>query len=318
MRPTRPIIDDSASGVFVVETKAEQKVVVVGIGNVGGKIVLSLLAAGVSPEQIVIIDFDTIESHNIANQLNGCMLGIAKVDGLKSTVRHLYGDNVGNAIIAYQCALGEDHEEFPLAAQQYLVDGSIVILAIDSPRGMRNIYNNVLRHATPDILCAANFSKIYRDDNGNEASGKITVMPDKVYFRKFCESFASSALEISREDTTPACKQPNCSLPGELASALLVQRLMMFLRYRNRTLPASITNNVTALSCATGIVFEESEFIDENEDAWTNYTPVEPTVDYICSVRFDLANPFNISEERIVKSTETTELPNFETETKEI
>lgn len=318
MRPTRPTIDDSASGVFVVETKENQRVVVVGVGNVGGKVVLSLLAAGVPPEQIVIIDFDTIESHNVANQLNGHMLGIAKVDGLKSTIRYLYGADVANSVIAYQCALGEDHEEFPLAAQQYLVDGSIVILAIDSPKGMRNIYNNVLRHATPDIVCAANFSKIYRDDNGNEASGKITVMPDKVYFRKFCESFANSALEISREDTTPACKQPNCSLPGELASALLVQRLMMFLRYRNRTLPASITNNVTALSCATGIVFEESEFIDENEDAWTNYTPVEPTVDYICSVRFDLANPFNISEERIVKSTETTELPNFETETKEI
>jgi hypothetical protein len=74
----------------------------------------------------------------------------------------------------------------------------------------------------------------------------------------------------------------------------------------------------TALTGATGIVFEESEFIDENGDDWTNYTPVEPAVDYICSVRFDLANPFNMSEERIVKSTETTELPNFETETKEI
>lgn len=317
MRPTRPIIDDSASGVFVVETKENQRVVVVGVGNVGGKVVLSLLAAGVPPEQIVIVDFDTIESHNVANQLNGHMLGIAKVDGLKSTVRHLYGDNVGNAIIAYQCALGEDHEEFPLAAQQYLVDGSIVILAIDSPRGMRNIYNNVFRHATPDIVCAANFSKIRRDDNGNNASGKITIMPDKVYLRKFCESFANSALEVSSPDT-PACHLLNCSIPGEWASVLLVQRLMMLLRYRNQTLPASITNNVTALSCATGIVFEESEFIDENEDAWTNYTPVEPTVDYICSVRFDLANPFNISEERIVKSTETTELPNFETETKEI
>ena len=77
MRPTRPTIDDSASGVFVVETKENQRVVVVGVGNVGGKVVLSLLAAGVPPSQIIIIDFDTIESHNIANQLNGCMLGIA-------------------------------------------------------------------------------------------------------------------------------------------------------------------------------------------------------------------------------------------------
>mgnify|MGYP002359529785 FL=1 len=308
MRPTKTLIDDSASGVFVVETREGQKVVVVGIGNVGGKIVLSLLAAGVPPGQIVIIDFDTIESHNIANQLNGCLLGIAKVDGLKSTVRHLYGDAAADAILTYQNALGEDNEDFPLDAQRDLVQDSILILAIDSPKGMKNIYNNVLLHATPDIVCAANFSKIYRDDNGNDASGKITLMPDKIYFRKFCESFANSALEISREDTTPACKQPNCSLPGELASALLVQRLMMFLRHRAKTLPASITNNTVDLTGTTGIVFEESEFIDENEDAWTNYTPVEPAVDYICSVRFDLANPFSMSEERIVKNAETTEL----------
>lgn len=301
------LIDDSASGVFVVETKQEQKVIVVGVGNVGGKIVLSLLAAGVPPNQIVIIDFDTIESHNIANQLNGCMLGIAKVDGLLSTVRHLYGNDVANSITAYQNALGEDDESFPLGAQQDLIQGSILILAIDSPNGMKNIYNNVLLYATPDIVCAANFSKIYRDDNGNDASGKITLMPDKVYLRKFCESFANSALEISREDTTPACKQPNCSLPGELASALLVQRLMMFLRYRNKTLPASITSNVKALTEATGIVYEESVIMYENNE-YTNYVPVEPAADYICSVRFDLANPFSMSGEHIVKSVETTEL----------
>lgn len=308
MRPTRSLIDDSASGVFVIETKPGQKVVVVGVGNVGGKIVLSLLAAGVPPNQIAIIDFDTIESHNVANQLNGCVLGIAKVDGLRSTVRHLYGDDVANAILTYQNALGEEDESFPLDAQRDLVQDSILILAIDSPNGMKNIYNNVLLHATPDIVCAANFSKIYRDDNGNNAVGKITLMPDKIYYRAFCKSFADSALEISREDTIPACKQPNCSLPGELASALLVQRLMMFLRYRTGTLPASITNDVDALTGATGIVYEETEFIDENGDDWVNYIPVKPAVDYICSVRFDLANPFSISGERIIKNSETTEL----------
>ena len=316
MRQTRARIDDSASGVFVVETREGQKVVVVGVGNVGGKIVLSLLAAGVPPGQIIIIDFDTIESHNIANQLNGCMLGIAKVDGLKSTVRHLYNDDVANSVIAYQCALGEDHEEFPLDAQQDLVEGAIVILAIDSPKGMRNIYNNVFRHATPDIVCAANFSKIRRDDNGNNASGKITIMPDKVYLRKFCESFANSALEVSSPDT-PACHLLNCSIPGEWASVLLVQRLMMLLRYRNQTLPASITSNVTALTQATGIVYEESTIVYENNE-YTNYVPVEVERDYICSVRFDLANPFSMSQERIFKSNETTELLNYETETKEI
>lgn len=69
-------------GIFNPATIENKKILVVGCGAIGSKIVVELIKLGL--EDITVYDFDKVESHNIANQaFNVDDIGKYKVDAIK-------------------------------------------------------------------------------------------------------------------------------------------------------------------------------------------------------------------------------------------
>lgn len=69
-------------GIFNASNFEDKKILVVGCGAIGSKIVTSLIKLGL--ENITVYDFDKVEAHNIANQdFNINQIGMSKVNAIK-------------------------------------------------------------------------------------------------------------------------------------------------------------------------------------------------------------------------------------------
>ncbi|MFA7142581.1 MAG: ThiF family adenylyltransferase [Candidatus Dojkabacteria bacterium] len=69
-------------GIFNASNFEDKKILVIGCGAIGSKIVTSLIKLGL--ENITVYDHDKVESHNIANQdFNINQIGMSKVNAIK-------------------------------------------------------------------------------------------------------------------------------------------------------------------------------------------------------------------------------------------
>ena len=117
-------------GVFSPEEFGDKLIDVIGAGAVGSRIVLSLAKLGI--KNIRVWDFDTIEEHNIANQLYGNdQIGLHKVTALHDLVLK----NTGTEIQV--CAEKVD-------GSQKL--GDIVFLNPDTMASRKEIWEKALRY----------------------------------------------------------------------------------------------------------------------------------------------------------------------------
>ena len=79
--------------VFSPQRFGDKEINVIGAGATGSKLVMELAKLGC--ENIHVWDFDTIESHNIANQLFGNQhIGMPKVEALQSIVKEYTGTEI--------------------------------------------------------------------------------------------------------------------------------------------------------------------------------------------------------------------------------
>ena len=272
------LVDSAANGVFAIEVDIlhnlnVERIVVVGMGNIGSRIALMLLQSGLPPSMLTIIDGDTVESHNVSNQLCGKRLGVAKVEGFRSVVAGLLGIETAEKITSYKMFLGA--EDIDLALQLAICKNSILIMAIDNTACAMPLYNNIIRDV-PSIymVMAANFSRYLRSNNGAGAIGAVSMMTNSGYFKAFFEDFYLSGKEVQLTDEN-ACRQPNAALPGQIVANLAVSRLINYLRRKASKLPHEISNDPRAMAITTGRYYTTS-FVDGMEEVVT--VPFEDAV----------------------------------------
>lgn len=94
--------------VFSPDAFGERRVDVIGVGATGSRIALGLSKLGV--QNIHAWDFDTVEEHNVANQLYAVAdVGLPKVDALRSLIYQQTGDSIAihNEEVTGETPLGE-------------------------------------------------------------------------------------------------------------------------------------------------------------------------------------------------------------------
>jgi len=115
--------------IFSPEKFGAKPVNVIGAGATGSKIVMELAKLGI--ENIHVWDFDTVEVHNIANQLYGNQhVGKLKVDALKEIIK----DFTGTEITTYN----EKFVDQPLFG--------VVFLLTDTMSSRKEIWENSIRY----------------------------------------------------------------------------------------------------------------------------------------------------------------------------
>ncbi len=117
-------------GVFARDAFGKKRIDVIGVGATGSRIVLSLAKLGL--ENIHVWDFDSVESHNIANQaFNQSHIGMLKVDALAAIVKEATGLKLTT------------HNERVDGSQQL---GDVVFLLTDTMSSRKEIWNKGLRY----------------------------------------------------------------------------------------------------------------------------------------------------------------------------
>ena len=103
-----------------MEKLYNSKVIVFGVGGVGGHLVEALARSGIG--HIAIVDFDTVEITNINRQLvaTHSSLGKSKVEVLKERLLDINPDIEVEAINKFY--LPENEDEFDLSKYDYVVD----------------------------------------------------------------------------------------------------------------------------------------------------------------------------------------------------
>ncbi len=263
------MIETSANGVFVIDMQLlEQQgingIVVVGMGNIGSRIALLLLQSGILASQLTLIDGDTVEPHNLANQLCGAVTGIPKVEGFKNTVAAVLGENVADKLTLKPIFLGEDNDSCMIDEQIYLLNDKLVIFAIDNTECVRVIYNEIVQYATIPMIMFANFSRILRKNNGAGGIGAVTVLPGSMYYRDFFNAFYLGGKEYKEGDEN-ACRLPNAAIVGQDVATLAVKRIVNWSRFLGDKLPNEVTVSQEAMATAVGQDFK----VDENGDITT-------------------------------------------------
>lgn len=115
--------------IFSPQRFGDTRIDVIGAGATGSSIVLFLAKLGAT--NIHVWDFDTIESHNLSNQMYGpSHIGMAKVDALYEVVQYL----TGTKIVPHNEKVTEDTD----------IPGKYVFLLVDSIAARREIADNCL------------------------------------------------------------------------------------------------------------------------------------------------------------------------------
>ncbi len=282
-------MNTSANGVFSIDVEAlkkcgvdEQKsdvderksgadgILVIGIGNIGGKIADLLLRSGLPPTMLQIVDGDTVEAHNIPNQLCGTVEGVPKVTGFKRAIATTLGRSTGEAIVSHKLFLGSD--EYPIQRQIEMCENKIIVFAIDNTECVKDIYNNIISKAENiPLIIVGNFSRFLRAKKGSGAIGAVTMLPGKGYYRSFFNNFYQNG-KLYKEEEPSACRLPNASFAGSVVANLLVGRLLNYLRSLNEQLPIEVINSPEAMAYAVG------QNLTVNEDEEVTTYPLEHSV----------------------------------------
>lgn len=122
--------------VFSPDAFGDRQVDVIGVGATGSRIVQGLCKLGV--RNIVAWDFDTVEAHNVANQIYGLEhVGMLKVEALQKIMRASTGTDI------------TVHAEAVDGSQEL---GDYVFLLTDSMKSRKQIWNGGIRYK-PSIRC---------------------------------------------------------------------------------------------------------------------------------------------------------------------
>ena len=107
-------------------------ITVVGAGGIGSFVVLTLAKMGFS--DILVIDPDTIEEHNLPNQFYRIAdIGKRKVDALREIVNDYTGTDI--SVSGYMWRKEDEID-----------NGGVVISAVDSMKSRKDIYDSVKRN----------------------------------------------------------------------------------------------------------------------------------------------------------------------------
>jgi len=113
-----------------------QKILIVGSGSIGSYTCLALSKMGA--ENITMIDFDTVEAHNIPNQFFRIEdIGKTKVEALAEEIMGL----TGTMLTCNTTKFDEKH-----VAELNKDDGAIIIAAADNMAVRKEIYDSVVKH----------------------------------------------------------------------------------------------------------------------------------------------------------------------------
>lgn len=128
------------------------KVIVFGVGGVGGYVIEALVRNGVS--NITIVDFDKVEESNINRQIIATTktIGRKKVDVMKERILDINPDAIVVAIDKFY--LPENSNEFDLKQYDYVVD------AIDTMSAKKELIRNAKLVGSPIISALGAGNKV--------------------------------------------------------------------------------------------------------------------------------------------------------------
>jgi len=123
---------------------SNSRVIVFGAGGIGSWLTLFLARTGAD---VVVVDMDTVEDHNIAGQLYGNPdVGKTKVQAIKDVVSRLCGETKVNIL----------HEEVSVDKEgrwkQVLKMGDVVCVTFDSIKAREIVYNYWFENAKEHSL----------------------------------------------------------------------------------------------------------------------------------------------------------------------
>ncbi len=128
------------------------KVIVFGVGGVGGYVIEALVRNGIS--NITIVDFDKVEESNINRQIIATTktIGRKKVDVMKERILDINPDAIVTAIDKFY--LPENSNEFDLKKYDYVID------AIDTMSAKKELIRNAKLVGSPIISALGAGNKI--------------------------------------------------------------------------------------------------------------------------------------------------------------
>lgn len=177
-------------------------VTIVGVGGIGGPTALILAKMGV--ETIDVWDHDTVEGHNVPNQLYGRRdIGALKVEALARTVEALTG-----------CRVTQQARRFEPTAPTH----PIVVLAVDTMAARREIWDAVWRRPETRLVI---------DTRMGAELGRVLVVnlanPD--HARWYQETLYSDAEAVEAPCTARAIVYTGFAIAAHVA-ALVKRRAM--------------------------------------------------------------------------------------------
>lgn len=263
-------VNTSANGVFSIDLEVMVAegitgVTVVGLGNIGSKIADLLLRSGLPPAMLRLIDGDTVEAHNISNQLCGSTVDLPKVVGFKKNVIRSMGKATAEEIETHTFFLGIDSEDYPIQRQINLCENQILIFAIDNTECTKDIYNKILSKAVNiPLIIAGNFSRFLRATKGANATGAMTMLPTNAYYKSFFKAFYEGG-RLHKDEEPSACRIPNASYAGSMVANMVVGRVINYLRFISDNLPTDVISSPEALAYAVG----QNMSVNEDEEITT-------------------------------------------------
>ena len=131
-------------GIIETEVLAGRHVAIIGLGSFGSQIALELAKAGVG--EFSLVDFDTIETHNLARHIAYLRdVGRLKTDVVEDAIM---GKNPYAVVHKYAVNINEDIA----STEEIVASADLVICATDNNRSRFALSEILVRHAKPCIF----------------------------------------------------------------------------------------------------------------------------------------------------------------------
>ena len=135
------ITDYTKQKELIEPNQTTQRVNIIGCGALGSWVAFILLKMGFN--NIYVYDFDTIEEHNIPNQLfREQQIGIPKVDALRDIYEEFFDDTTDqNRLTILNRRLDESNCQI----------GGLTLCCVDTMAGRKELYTNMFKYGNSDI-----------------------------------------------------------------------------------------------------------------------------------------------------------------------
>lgn len=119
------------TAIFDPELFEEKKVTIIGLGNIGSHVALTLARMGI--RSFVLFDHDTVENHNLSSQsYNRTFIGVSKVEAVSAQIRNI------DATIRI--------EGNPTKFENgHVLNSDLVVVGVDSLKARREIAEQLTR-----------------------------------------------------------------------------------------------------------------------------------------------------------------------------